>query len=123
IHKYNNEFPEAIEKLELAIKENENYEPAYKLLGQVYLDYARFSGDRTKRAEGVKNYAKYHEMIGKSFDSDNDYAQFLVRSFDFETLQKLTAQNWLERGDNFPLYKFRGTAEFELGNRAEAFQH
>lgn len=123
IHKYNNEFPEAIEKLELAIKENENYEPAYKLLGQVYLDYARFSGDRTKRVEGVKNYAKYHEMIGKSFDSDNEYAQFLVRSFDFETLQKLTDQNWLERGDNFPLYKFRGIAEFELGNREEAFQH
>ena len=123
IHKYNNEFPEAIEKLELAIQEDENYEPAYKLLGEVYADFARFSGDRTKRADAVKYYAKYHEMIGKSFDSDNDYAQFLVRNFQFEPLKELTDKNWLERGDNFPLYKFKGIAEFELGNRQEAFQH
>lgn len=123
IHKYNNEFPEAIEKLELAIQEDENYEPAYKLLGEVYADFARFSGDRTKRKEAVENYAKYHEMIGKSFDSDNDYAQFLVRNFQFEPLKELTDKNWLERGDNFPLYKFKGIAEFELGNRQEAFQH
>lgn len=123
IHKYNNEFPEAIEKLELAIQENENFEPAYQLLGEVYLDYSRFSGDKSKRKDGVKYYAKYHDMIGKSYDADNQYAQFLVRSFDFETLQEFTDKNWLQRGNNFPLYKFRGIAEFELGNREEAFQH
>lgn len=123
IHKYNNEFPQAIEKLELAISENPNFEPAYKLLGEVYADFARFSGDKTKRKDAVENYAKYHEMIGKSYDSDNEYLQFLVRNFQFEELQELTDKVWLERGRNFPLYKFRGIAEFELGNRDEAFRH
>lgn len=123
VHHINNEYEDTFRLLNQAIELHPDYEPAYKQLAQAYLDYVRFSDDKSKRADAVKNYAKYHEMIGKSFDADNAYAEFLIKAKDYKTLDELSKKNWLERGDNFPLYKYAGIAAYENGRMEEAYQN
>ena len=123
VHQTNNEYEDVFRLLNQAIALHPEYELSYKNLAHAYLNYVRFSDDTSKRADAVKNYAIYHEKIGKSLDSDNTYAEFLLQAKDYKTLSELTKKNWLERGDNFYIYKYAGIAAYEEGRMQDAYDN
>lgn len=117
---YNKDYAVAVDLLNKIVEENPNYEPVYKELAKANYLWNKVEKDSNKMQNAVAAYTKYHELIGDSFDSDNNYADFLVRVKDFKTLDSFTKQKWNVRGDNFSVYKYASIAALENGNNADA---
>lgn len=117
---YNKDYVTGVEKLNAVVKDNPNYELAYKELARANYLWNKEEKDSNKINNAVKAFAKYHELIGSSFDSDNNYADFLVKVKDFKTLDSFANSKWDVRGENFPVYKYTAFAAYENGNNADA---
>ncbi|MDN3706328.1 tetratricopeptide repeat protein [Myroides ceti] len=121
VFRFNNNYEDALKTLNEVVNEHPDYELVYKELAQTYAAYARFSFDKTKNIQAVSNYAKFHSMIGESVDSDNAYADFLVKVRDFKGLETLMKDKWLSRGDNFKVYKYAAISAYNNGKYDDAY--
>lgn len=122
VHQINNDFDKSIELLNRVIEINPENALAYKQLAFTYLDFIGFSGDTSKRVDAVTNYEKFHQLIGKSYDADNAYAEILLQTQDYKKLLTFTNKIWKERGDNFKIYKYAGIAAFEDNRPKKAYE-
>jgi len=113
ISTYNKDYATAVQKLNDVVKEFPNYEPAYKELARTNYLWNKVEKDSNKVNNAVAAYSKYHELIGESIDSDNNYADFLIRIKDFKSLSEFSKKRWESRGQNFPIYKYTAIAAYE----------
>ena len=119
---YNKDYAGAVNKLNDVVAKYPDFEPAYKDLAIANYLWNKEEKDVNKVTNAVNAYKKYHELIGESIDSDNNYANFLIRVKDFETLDELTKSRWESRGDNFQIYKYGAISTYENGDSAEALK-
>lgn len=117
---YNKDYSTAVQKLNEVVKDYPSYEPAFKELALANYLWNKEEKDITKVNNAVSAYKKYHQLIGESFDSDTNFANFLIRVKDFNTLDSFTKERWSSRGDNFPLYKYAAISAYENGNYDDA---
>lgn len=121
IYKNYNLFGDAIEVLNKAIEQAPEHPAAYRDLALVYQDYADFSNNDSYLKKASENYTKFYELFPHSYDMDNQYADFLVDIEDFDKLTDWLGQKWVERGDNFLIYRFASVSAYELGNKNQAY--
>lgn len=121
IYKMENTFDKAIELYNEAIAIDPEYPAVYRDLALLYKDYAGFSNNRALVKNAVENYHKFYELVGPSLDIDNQYADFLVKVKDYETLTNLIQDTWITRGDNFEVYRYASIAAFEQGSTDNAY--
>lgn len=117
---YNKDYGTAVEKLNEVIQNYPDFEEAYKQLAIANYLWNKEEKDSNKINNATKAYKKYHELIGQSIDSDNNYAEFLIKIKDFKTLDEFAKSNWELRGDNFPIYKFAAISAYQNGNYKDA---
>jgi tetratricopeptide (TPR) repeat protein len=84
-------FPEGEEELKKVIAADANYGPAYRELGELYLQWSSFGTDKEKAAKGVEYYKKYLDLTDKSLESQLRYMQFLFYAKDFPELEKVAS--------------------------------
>lgn len=120
ISTYNKDYATAVQKLNDVVKDYPDFEPAYKELAFTNYLWNKEEKDANKIANASKAYAKYHELIGESVDSDNNYADFLIKIKDFKALEAFSKARWNSRGNNFPIYKYTAISAYENGNNEDA---
>ncbi len=117
---YNKDYATAVEKLNEVTQNYPDFEEAYKELAFANYLWNKEEKDSNKINNAVAAYKKYHELIGESIDSDNNYADFLIKIKDFKTLDQFAKTDWALRGDNFPIYKYAAISAYQNGNYEEA---
>ena len=120
ISTYNKDYATAVQKLNDVVKDYPDFEPAYKELAFANYLWNKEEKDSNKIANAAAAYSKYHQLIGESVDSDNNYADFLVKIKDFNALNEFSKARWKSRGENFPIYKYAAIAAYESGNNEDA---
>lgn len=91
MYKESRAFPEGEKELLDVIAADPNYGPAYRELGELYLQWSNFGTDKEKAAKGIENYKKYLDLTDKSLESQLRYMTFLFYAKDFKTLQQVAS--------------------------------
>jgi tetratricopeptide (TPR) repeat protein len=118
MYKESRAFPEGEKELQDVIAADANYGPAYRELGELYLQWSSFGTDKEKAAKAIENYKKYMDLTDKSLESQLRYAQFLFYAKDFKTLEQVATSLQVPANDpkgNF-VYRMKGWAAYENGN-------
>ncbi|MDQ0641672.1 Tfp pilus assembly protein PilF [Pedobacter sp. W3I1] len=89
MYKESRAFPEGEKELQDVIAADANYGPAYRELGELYLQWSSFGTDKEKAKKAIENYKKYMDLTDKSLESQLRYAQFLFYAKDFPTLEQV----------------------------------
>jgi tetratricopeptide (TPR) repeat protein len=89
MYKESRAFPESEKELQDVIAADANYGPAYRELGELYLQWSSFGTDKEKAKKAIENYKKYMDLTDKSLESQLRYAQFLFYAKDFPTLEQV----------------------------------
>ena len=94
MYKESRAFPEAENELKAVIAADPNYGPAYREIGELYMQWANFepASFATKSAEAITNFKKYLDLTDKSFEKRLRYAQFLYYVKDFAALEAETKE-------------------------------
>lgn len=120
ISTYNKDYATAVQKLNDVVKDYPDFEPTYKELAYANYLWNKEDKDSNKIANASVAYSKYHKLIGESVDSDNNYADFLIKIKDFDSLDEFSKARWKSRGENFPIYKYAAISAYEKGNNEDA---
>lgn len=118
MYKESRAFPEGEKELQDVITADANYGPAYRELGELYLQWSSFGTDKEKAAKAIENYKKYMDLTDKSLESQLRYAQFLFYAKDFKTLEQVATSLQVPANDpkgNF-VYRMKGWAAYENAN-------
>lgn len=113
-----NNFEGAIEELNKAIALDPNYGPAYRELAETSLRWAqsdpKVASEKVK--QGAAFYKKYLDLTDRSPESQMRYADFLIESGDYKTLEQVA--NELAKSDksNLRIYRYLGYAAYENKN-------
>ncbi|ARS42465.1 hypothetical protein CA265_23525 [Sphingobacteriaceae bacterium GW460-11-11-14-LB5] len=91
MYKESRAFPEGEKELQDVIAADANYGPAYRELGELYLQWSSFGTDKEKAKKAIENYKKYMDLTDKSLESQLRYAQFLFYAKDFPTLEQVAS--------------------------------
>ncbi|WP_316802231.1 tetratricopeptide repeat protein [Pedobacter nototheniae] len=91
MYKESRAFAEGEKELQDVIAADPNYGPAYRELGELYLQWSSFGTDKEKAAKAIENYKKYLDLTDKSLESQLRYAQFLFYAKDFQTLEQVAS--------------------------------
>ena len=91
MYKESRAFPEGEKELQDVIAADPNYGPAYRELGELYLQWSSFGTDQEKAKKGIENYKKYMDLTDKSLESQLRYAQFLFYAKDYPTLEQVAS--------------------------------
>jgi tetratricopeptide (TPR) repeat protein len=91
MYKESRAFPEGEKELQDVIAADANYGPAYRELGELYLQWSSFGVDKEKATKGIENYKKYLDLTDKSLESQLRYMQFLYYAKDFQTLEQVAS--------------------------------
>lgn len=89
MYKESRAFPEGEKELLDVIAADPNYGPAYRELGELYLQWSNFGTDQEKAKKGIDSYKKYLDLTDKSLESQLRYAQFLFYAKDYQTLEQV----------------------------------
>jgi len=118
MYKESRAFPEGEKELQDVIAADANYGPAYRELGELYLQWSSFGTDKEKAAKAIENYKKYMDLTDKSLESQLRYAQFLFYAKDFKTLEQVATS--LQVPANNPkantVARLKGWAAYENKN-------
>lgn len=118
MYKDSRAFPEGEKELQDVITADANYGPAYRELGELYLQWSSFGTDKEKAAKAIENYKKYMDLTDKSLESQLRYAQFLFYAKDYKTLEQVATSMQVPANDakgNF-VSRMKGWAAYENGN-------
>ena len=91
MYKESRAFQEGEDELKKVIAADPNYGPAYRELGELYLQWSSFGTDKEKAAKGVEFYKKYLDLTDKSLESQLRYMQFLFYAKDFPALEQVAS--------------------------------
>ncbi|MFC4211582.1 tetratricopeptide repeat protein [Pedobacter lithocola] len=91
MYKESRAFAEGEKELQEVIAADPNYGPAYRELGELYLQWSSFGTDKEKAAKGVEYYKKYLDLTDKSTESQLRYMQFLFYAKDFPALEQVAS--------------------------------
>nr|WP_244154652.1 hypothetical protein [Pedobacter soli] len=118
MYKESRAFPEGEKELLDVIAADPNYGPAYRELGELYLQWSNFGTDKEKAAKGIENYKKYMDLTDKSLESQLRYAQFLFYAKDFKTLEQVASSIQAPANDpkNAIVSRMKGWAAYENKN-------
>ncbi len=113
-----NNYDGATKSLNDALAIDPNYGPAYRELAETDLRWAKqnrkVASEKVK--EGTSYYKKYLDLTDRSVESEMRYADFLLESGDYKTLQQVAAELGKSSKSNLRIYRYLGYAAFENGN-------
>ncbi|MEJ6981655.1 tetratricopeptide repeat protein [Pedobacter sp. P351] len=126
INKRAQAWQESLDEFNSVLKINPNYGPAYREMAETYLRWANTATETADYESRIKNalnsYVKYMDLTDRSMDSRMRYADFLVLSKDFKTLEK-EAQEMARLDQTNPrIYRYLGYSAYENGHYAESLK-
>ncbi|NII84828.1 MULTISPECIES: tetratricopeptide repeat protein [unclassified Pedobacter] len=118
MYKESRAFPEGEKELQDVIAADANYGPAYRELGELYLQWSSFGTDKEKAKKAIENYKKYMDLTDKSLESQLRYAQFLFYAKDFPALEQVASAIQAPANDpkNAIVSRMKGWAAYENKN-------
>lgn len=125
MYKESRAFAEGEKELQDVIAADPNYGPAYRELGELYLQWSSFGTDKEKAAKAIENYRKYLDLTDKSLESQLRYAQFLFYAKDFQTLEQVATSIQVP-ADNQKIAvvsRMKGWAAYENKNYPQALTY
>ena len=115
--RYADNYDGAVKAFQDALAIDPNYGPAYHEMAETDLRQANTFTDPTtydaKIKEATDNYKKYISLTDYSPESQMRYADFLLDSKDYTTLQKVAADLSGSARANLRVYRYLGYAAFE----------
>ena len=92
-----------------------NYGPAYREWAETDLRWAGTDPAQydAKVKEAADNYKKYISLTDYSVETQMRYADFLIRTKDYVTLQKVATDLSASKNSNLRVYRYLGYAAFE----------
>ncbi|MBO9676013.1 MAG: hypothetical protein J7577_21395 [Sphingobacteriaceae bacterium] len=125
MYKESRAFPEGEKELQDVIAADANYGPAYRELGELYLQWSSFGVDKEKAAKGIENYKKYMDLTDKSLESQLRYMQFLFYAKDFQTLEQVASSIQVPANDSKSgvVARLKGWAAYENKNYPQALTY
>jgi tetratricopeptide (TPR) repeat protein len=104
----------AVQQFQKALAANPNYGPAYREWAETDLRAAKNDPSQydAKVKEAADNYKKFISLTDYSPETQMRYADFLIRTKDYVTLQKV-AQDLSAAKSNLRVYRYLGYAAFE----------
>jgi tetratricopeptide (TPR) repeat protein len=119
---YAENFEDSEKQFQAALAIDPNYGPAYREWAETNLRAA--PKDPTKYDALVKqaadNYKKYISLTDYSVESQMHYADFLIRTKDYATLQKVASDLSASAKSNLRAYRYLGYAAYENKDYATA---
>ncbi|WP_029282016.1 hypothetical protein [Pedobacter sp. R20-19] len=118
MYKESRAFPEGEKELQDVIAADPNYGPAYRELGELYLQWSSFGTDQEKAKKAIENYKKYMDLTDKSLESQLRYAQFLFYAKDYATLEQVASTIQAPANDpkSAVVSRLKGWAAYENKN-------
>jgi len=118
-------FPESEEELKKVIAADANYGPAYRELGELYLQWSSFGTDKEKAAKALEYYKKYLDLTDKSLESQLRYMQFLYYAKDYQTLEQVASSVQIPANDpkGMTVSRLKGWAAYENKNYPQALTY
>lgn len=125
MYKQSRAFPEGEKELLDVIAADPSYGPAYRELGELYLQWSNFGLDKERAAKAIENYKKYLDLTDKSLESQLRYAQFLFYAKDFKTLEEVASQLKVSPSDpnSLVVARMKGWAAYENKNYPQALTY
>jgi tetratricopeptide (TPR) repeat protein len=125
MYKESRAFPEGEKELQDVIAADPNYGPAYRELGELYLQWSSFGVDKEKAAKAIENYKKYMDLTDKSLESQLRYMQFLYYAKDFQTLEQVASTIQVPANDSKSgvVARLKGWAAYENKNYPQALTY
>jgi len=125
MYKESRAFPEGEKELQDVIAADPNYGPAYRELGELYLQWSSFGTDKEKATKAIENYKKYLDLTDKSLESQLRFAQFLFYAKDFQTLEQVASSLQVPANDpkGVIVSRMKGWAAYENKNYPQALTY
>jgi Flp pilus assembly protein TadD len=125
MYKESRSFPEGEKELNDVIAADANYGPAYRELGELYLQWSSFGTDKEKAAKSVELYKKYLDLTDKSLESQLRYMQFLFYAKDFKTLETVASAIQVPANDpkGITVARLKGWSAYENKNYPQALTY
>ncbi len=113
--RYADNFEDSQKQFQAALAIDPNYGPAYREWAETDLRWAKtdpalYDG---KVKEAADNYKKYISLTDYSVESQMRYADFLVDSKDYVTLEKVSQDLTASAKSNLRVYRYLGIAAYE----------
>lgn len=111
-------YEDATKGLNDALAIDPNYGPAYRELAETDLRWAQENRKvaSVKVKEGTAYYKKYLDLTDRSPESEMRYADFLLESGDYKTLEQVADDLGKSSKSNLRIYRYLGYAAYENGN-------
>jgi len=124
IIKNSKNFDQAMKSLNELVEEYPNYGPVYREIAETYYFWATTQTEMEKYKEynnkALEFYKKYMNLTDTSLDSRMRYADFLILTKDYATLEVEASKMKNELNVNPRIYRYLGYAAFENKNYAES---
>ncbi|WP_443937420.1 tetratricopeptide repeat protein [Pedobacter sp. MW01-1-1] len=122
MYKESRAWAEAETELKDVITADPNYGPAYRELGELYLQWGNFGSDAEKTAKAIESYKKYIDLTDRSLESELRYATFLFYAKDFQTLEQVAGKVNVPASDPKALIvaRLKGYSAYENKNYPQA---
>ncbi|QQL49676.1 tetratricopeptide repeat protein [Mucilaginibacter ginkgonis] len=116
--KYANNFEDAEKQFQKALSVDPNFGPAYREWAETDLRWAQTDPKMAsaKIKEAADNYRKYLSLTDLSVESRMRYADFLLLSGDYKTLQTEAAALSSSANSNLRIYRYLGYSAYENGD-------
>jgi len=113
--KFSNNFDGAETQFQAALKIDPNFGPAYREWAETDARWAKTDPTVAvaKLKEAADNYKKYLSLTDASVESQMRYADFLISSGDYQTLQQVATQLSKSANTNLRIYRYLGYAGYE----------
>jgi tetratricopeptide (TPR) repeat protein len=105
----------AVDQFKKALAANPNYGPAYREWAETDLRAAKNDPAQYDAMvkEAADNYKKFISLTDYSPETQMRYADFLIRTKDYTTLQQVATDLSKNRANNLRVYRYLGYAAFE----------
>ena len=113
--KFSNNFDGAETQFQAALKIDPNFGPAYREWAETDARWAKTDPTVAvaKLKEAADNYKKYLSLTDASVESQMRYADFLISSGDYQTLQQVATGLSKSANTNLRIYRYLGYAGYE----------
>ncbi len=117
-------FNEAVKALNEIKNSDPNYGPVYRELAETYYYWGTDNVSKYKEynATALENYRKYMSLTDTALDSRMRYADFLILTKDYATLEVEANKMKAEQNVNPRIYRYLGYAAFENKNYQESVE-
>jgi len=112
---YADNIDDAVKQFQKALAANPNYGPAYREWAETDLRAAKNDPSQydAKVKEAADNYKKFISLTDYSPETQMRYADFLIRTKDYTTLQQVATDLAKSKGSNLRVYRYLGFAAYE----------